>query len=1636
MYFCAMEKTICLYKTVDGREEMFPNDITQIKTSDFTYSAKRMGGAPNITCTVRHQDILDELWDSSVYVWFNGERYYLRNTPSTTFDNTVDNYKYELSFVSERINLESCLFFDVVTEGYEDYKPVTNGTEFDFFGDINEFVSRLNSSMAYSKLPYRIFVGDGVSSERKMVHFSDKYISEAMQEIFNTYDLPYYYTYNAKTRTPQFVVGYNSGTIVDSDNKEVVFEYGDTKSLLSISKNNANHFLINRITGHGSSDNIPSYYPNATSKGEVVLTQSDSLSGKIKIKDKERFANKLNLNEKVYFSKLASHSAELTKRSWFNGTTFVDSSKSWDTENQYYKYFSSYYESKNITKFGLPATALLYKYRFEGKITEGVGTNFRIKLLVPRVWGADKYVGRVFDYKVGDDIVIIQPYKGQTRTITYERTEVGQLVYIDFVVLKDPDGDDTFSVDISFSKWVIEQGVGSTIYWEQIYDCTILAQEAVYGWKGSSMASSNIDHFGLEYINGFDPMVNPEDSVAQNLWFGIERNPDVPYITPCEYLMPSIYRRTKGEERFYDALNERYTIPNSNPTDTYTFAHPFIEGHPKEYIENFEDIKPTITGMVNADGVAINQFLAFAYDENDSDEKDENGNYIHPYFYAKLPKFSGENGFNLFEHAIDEADMTISVTDGVCGGCEWEIGVDKETKTNPVQVCKNEDGEIVPLRNVAGDIVRVGSPQEEQNDTRNNEVWIALKKDNRTFGEVMPNQTHNLRPKAGDPFVILHIELPQAYITAAEKRLEEALIKYMHENNGEKFTFSIKFSRIYLAENPTVLATLDENASVQLRFNNATYHLYVSSYTYKMTGKEILPEISVDLAEKITIYQNSTAKALSEIRIENSNALNAIDFLRPTTPYFIRKDIADEAKGKITFRSGLSSDKDATFGGFAEGSRGAGVYQDVSGNWHIESDYLRVRKKMSVQQVDIEDAHHIGGQQILTAASSTIDYVREVGNCYRCYFLRYDTDGAGIVNTWRVGDQAYCRTFNVESANKANERFYWYKVVAVDAEEESETIVLNDAIIDTINYHSIDLDKNICAPQSDIPLPSDNVVQLGYQGTDDASRQNAIILAGAGEGSPYIRQYIGINSFTLPEPDTQIKPNENILSGKTKFKTYDKETGEETTSTLGEIGQNQNLEIGVNNLLRNSGFTGDYETADLTEGTSLKDAFATFSPSLEHWEHTLATARESDFSQSGKEVCIDAQGKISQAILHKVRVGEDYIVSFYGKGEQIHISFGGEFITIELSDQWKRYHKKIKATKDANKFTISVSANTSLCDIMLEKGNVLSEWTLSPLDNRSELAKYESLTYLQNLLQADTVIDGGEVSTGVVNTGLINMGHYDEEGKISKVTAGISGTYNNDDSVAFFGGGDLAKAIYTVQKYKENPNYEPTTEELASMAKAVITHGGRAILEDAIIRGAVYAERGYFKGRVEASDGIFRGRVEATEGVFNGTIVGQSKYGNCTIGIDKEQNKSGQEIFHVTSPNKYNTQDEPIENQGYYSTLSVKQEHYFGAGYLVLHLNAFNTSSTELSGWHFSATEDAVDGGTDKVVVRGSSVSIINSATNNAVTMSPNFFTVNDAACRLFTNTIQLDVDKLPTSSNGLVRGQLYLDGNTLKIKT
>ena len=1583
-----MDNVLYLYKVVDGKYEPFPNKIGNDDNAiyDFVYNAKRMGGAPTITCTYKHPMCLDDLWSENVIAEFRGDKFFIRKTPTSSYDNTESVYKHELTLVSERIVLENVYFFDVVSDNNGDYQPITNSTNIPFFGTIYDLAKRLDYSLRYSGLQevddfgnvtdgYYIVV-DGYDesvkhlyTEGKLITAQDQFFLNVLQECYNTFEIPYYFD----GKTIHIGFGGLGEEIREQDGS--AFQYGIDHSLLSIKKQNTNNKVVNRITGVGSADNIPYYYPNETEKGQISL----SFVGALKKEDvvsinKQKLSSTTDFDSAIEFEVIsfqANGDEDITYLenefgSYKSATSEqptssnIDASRIWGNRTLYAKNYK-YKETKD---------AHVWSFNIRANVT---GTENGRLSLESRIYYVATVEGHYKDFYAKHLQQETKCYIEDKETDEFREVDIDVVLSETYVALIKIDAGEfkkgeTKRVELRFDfrlnnneATYLKEDSLSTIYCAVKFDFgkTI---GTVCQWKGSRLTSENISDFGITLKDDVLQRISdsPQDFVGTS--FKVVRDS---YIYPQGNLMPYIYRDSGGTNRFYNALNETYTDADGN---YIYYPNPYVEGRPSEHIENFDDIKPTIKGMVGEEGQAFDSFIEFAFDENDNDETDENGKYIHPYFFAKLPKYNGEYGFNLFDHAIDESEMTISMTSGSCGSCEFVIGVDADSQKNLVQVngngilCRDTDGNVRCGR----EGMQKEEPQDAQNDTMNNEVWIALKKDASTFGVLMPNAEHKYYPKVGDTFVILHIDLPKAYIEAAEKRLEDALLAYMQENNEEKFSFSMQMSRIFLAQNPIIRDSINENSKVLVSYNGKEYSLFISSYQYKVTSKDALPDITLELKDELSINKNAIENAVGQVKTELLGKLNSVNFISQGSTTFLRKDIDDVAHGKITFEQGLKSNDKLELGKFVEGASGAGIWKDVYGNWHIESDFFNVRKKLSATSVEIKESHHIGGEIMLTAASCTIDYVRVVENedgvnVYRCYFLKQDADGNTITNDWFVGDQAMCQFFNVTSVDSLENRYYW-RVVKDTSNEKTitpELIEFEDAIINTINYHYIDLafEGESEVYGSDAPRALDKVVQLGYRGDEkeNINRKNAIIISGAGVGSPYIRQYTGINNFDLGSHlDTQIKPNENILSGNTMF-VYNKqdETEDKTLNDLGQgiddanknasdaknaadeanknanqaIGDAENakslaeqaintanttindvrdelgkLEYGKHNMLLNSGFTGDYVTASLNNKTNLNENTEMYSPSLKHWEYNNdnVKAQESEESQSGAEVSINATYSIVQTMPQKVRMGQNYIFSCRGKGGVVSISVGGVNFDLPLSNAWDRYIQKFTATSDGAIISIYATNPCQLCELQLEEGTIASAWGMSPLDNRSELARYEQLTYLQNILLSETTINGGMVSTGVVNSGLISMGHFNENGEMERVTAGLSGTHNNDNDPAFFAGGDLAQAIYTISAYQDNPNYQPTQEELDNMAKVVITHGGRAILNDIILRGYIYALGGKFNGDIIAKGGKIGGFNITENDMRLGDVdsgVGASEESGVTTqikpGISWFQNNTG-----------------------------------------------------------------------------------------------------------------------------------------------
>lgn len=149
-----------------------------------------------------------------------------------------------------------------------------------------------------------------------------------------------------------------------------------------------------------------------------------------------------------------------------------------------------------------------------------------------------------------------------------------------------------------------------------------------------------------------------------------------------------------------------------------------------------------------------------------------------------------------------------------------------------------------------------------------------------------------------------------------------------------------------------------------------------------------------------------------------------------------------------------------------------------------------------------------------------------------------------------------------------------------------------------------------------------------------------------------------------------------------------------------------------------------------------------------------------------------------------------------------HISCKDEYLVGEKPRYSRR--KALEAKVDSNKKEADV--------------NYLEAMRASNNNTRS----IRGMNYLRTALQNETTIDGGLILTTLIQMGLM-------QGDVWVNTAGVNGVKQNDDDIAFWGGGTLQQAINLV----ENPE---ATEDVAGFA---VTHGGRVIMGQAVMRGKV-----------------------------------------------------------------------------------------------------------------------------------------------------------------------------------------------------
>ena len=824
---------------------------------------------------------------------------------------------------------------------------------------------------------------------------------------------------------------------------------------------------------------------------------------------------------------------------------------------------------------------------------------------------------------------------------------------------------------------------------------------------------------------------------------------------------------------------------------------------------------------------------------------------------------------DIFPHRLGTVSSVRSEEQTNTDGEEYTVYYvkDKDLPFNPDEYMIGE--EVIHITFESGDLSGREFECNWHNDTQEFEIINIYPDENTQIpgGNIIPN--------IGDTYILTNIRMPDEYYPIAEEQYKQAVDSFLTEYSKDISIYSGNTDYIHVDKNSVPLSL-----GQRVRLEDAQYFEagYLDTRITRIERKlGNLSEASIDCSSAVsTSWKSSVDSTLNNLEytlaqemaqtnvrllktgdMESPSDYTAFSSLRAIGT-FLRKNIADIANGLITFLKGLLI-----------GKNGSGITVLENGMSQAVVDYLYVKVKAVFDELEVKKKTYVGGEQVISHAGMKCNRVDELDDVYRCYF-KEEEDGIEIENQFTPGSLAIAQECNIKTgiSHHVGNRYYWRLVTAVGE-----------------NY--IDLSKTVCDPnvENDVPVAGDDIVGLGHK--TDITRQAAIILSSVNEVSPSIIMYQGINDFTLTGKDV-ISFDFDKSTGKSRMKVYgDTYIGDKDRTTYMEYTQDKGVDIkgmfhieqgstgwknmeglpdeiqaaadlaqkaqdaidnaavGSVNLLRNSGFTGDYESETLSSDTQLLTDTELFSKQLKYWTG-VATVSADSAAGSGYSASI---GSLSQSV--SLIKNENYVISFKAKGTSVAVSCGDFSTTQPLASDYQRYTFKF-AFNGTGIFMLSGTA--TVCDLQLERGTIATDWKPSILDNDKATAGFQSINYIASAIKDGSV----DILGGLILANMIQLGNY-KNGKLQKVTAGVSGIYNDDDDVAFWAGGKLEQAILTVMRFRNDPDYQPTDAEWANMANFVATHGG-----DTFLRGYIYALGGKFRGVVEALGGFFRGKVETS----------------------------------------------------------------------------------------------------------------------------------------------------------------------------
>ena len=477
---------------------------------------------------------------------------------------------------------------------------------------------------------------------------------------------------------------------------------------------------------------------------------------------------------------------------------------------------------------------------------------------------------------------------------------------------------------------------------------------------------------------------------------------------------------------------------------------------------------------------------------NITHDKDESGNIITHYWYdyeivptkQVLQGYTLKGTFKVNTHAVDgQYDV---LTQGLVGQPNGQEGFELHYHeiNNPITPKPNEGDSGVDILKGDYEILKYQS----------GDTIIPTNESEGLYprGNTLPDLTCNM-------VVLFNIVMGEHETKLAQEELAARTIKEIKRRAQDNNNYSFSSNAVaFVNHNPKLYigqkVTFDDGFGYQL----------------KTRVLRLVTKLDYPIIQEITVGNQAVKGTISQLKEDVNNilsgnfsggGLNATQISELiknyVDPRFLRKNIPDTAQEVITFLKGIEFGDD-----FVKDSSGAGIYKDDNGQWHVDTDYIHARKKLTAEEVEVMKTSHIKGKVVNSAGGFVISRIEKITGAWRCYFVQQDSEGRRVYNSMQVDDLALCETFNLVDNNGQTANHYWHRRVV-----EVGTDYVD--IADNTNAENY-------ASGSDVPQVGDEVVQLGNLTVKE--RQSAIIQSAAGEGAPYFKIIKGINSFILPPP--------------------------------------------------------------------------------------------------------------------------------------------------------------------------------------------------------------------------------------------------------------------------------------------------------------------------------------------------------------------------------------------------------------------------------------------------------------------------------------------------------------------------------------